>query len=103
MTIGTKFAPPYACIFMDQIESQVLKTQQHQPFVWFRYIDDIFFIWTHGREKLAGIIDNFNKFRPNLRFTHECSRKHITFLDLDMKIIDRKIFTVLLVKATDRH
>ena len=41
--IGTKFAPPYACIFMDQVESEFLKTQQHQPLVWFRYIDDIFF------------------------------------------------------------
>ena len=33
--IKTKFAPPYACIFMDQIESDFLKTQQHQPLVWF--------------------------------------------------------------------
>ena len=42
--IGTTFAPPYACIFMDQVESEFLKTQIHQPLVWFRYIDDIFFI-----------------------------------------------------------
>ena len=40
--IKTKFAPPYACIFMDQVESEFLKTQQHQPLVWFRYTDDIF-------------------------------------------------------------
>ena len=25
--VGTKFAPPYACIFMDQVESEFLKTQ----------------------------------------------------------------------------
>ena len=31
--IGTKFAPPYACIFMDQAESEFLKTQFHQPLV----------------------------------------------------------------------
>ena len=42
--IGAKFAPPYACTFMDQAESEFLKTQIHQPLVWFRYIDDIFFI-----------------------------------------------------------
>ena len=41
--IGTKLAPPYACIFMDQVESEFLKTQAQQPLVWFRYIDDIFF------------------------------------------------------------
>ena len=31
--IGTKFAPPYACIFMDQIETQFLKTEQCKPLV----------------------------------------------------------------------
>ena len=30
--IGTEFAPPYACIFMDEIEASFLKTQQLQPF-----------------------------------------------------------------------
>ena len=42
--IGTKFAPPYACIFIDQVQIEFLKTQIHQLLVWFRYIDDIFFI-----------------------------------------------------------
>ena len=60
---------------MDQAESEFLKTQQRQPLVWFKYIDDIFFIWTRGKEKLEGFLDNFNKFYPNLRFTHEYSRK----------------------------
>ena len=90
--IGNKFAPPYACIFMDQVESEFLKTQQHQPLVWFRYIDDIFFIWTHDQEKLEEFLDNFNKFHPNLRFTHEYSRKNVTFLDLDVKIIYRSAY-----------
>ena len=31
--IGTKFAPPYACIFMDQVESKFLQTQKFQPLV----------------------------------------------------------------------
>ena len=91
------------CIFLDQAESEFLKTQQHQPLVWFRYVDDIFFIWTHGQEKLEGFLDNFNKFHPNLRFNHEHSRKHVTFLDLDVKIIDHKILTDLHIKATDRN
>ena len=27
--IGTKFATPYACIFMEQVETEFLKTQNH--------------------------------------------------------------------------
>ena len=50
--IGTKFASPYACTFMDQVESKFLQTQKFQPLVWFRYIDDIFLIWTHDENSL---------------------------------------------------
>ena len=47
MAIGTKFAPPYPCIYMDQVEQQLLATQTNQPLIYLRYIDGIFFIWTH--------------------------------------------------------
>ena len=43
--IGTKFAPPYACIFMDYIETEFLKSQKIKTWPWKRFIDDIFFIW----------------------------------------------------------
>ena len=49
--IGTKFAPPCACIFMDQIENKFLRSQSHQPMVWFRYIDNIFFNLGSWRRK----------------------------------------------------
>ena len=35
-TNGTKFAPPYACIYMDKTESDFLKAQELQPIVLFR-------------------------------------------------------------------
>ena len=46
--IGTKFAPPYACIFIDRLENDILETQILKPLVWLHYIDNIFFIWTHS-------------------------------------------------------
>ena len=39
--IGTKFAPTYASIFIDKLESD------------YHYSDDVFFIWTHAEENLA--------------------------------------------------
>ena len=51
--IGTSFAPPCACIFMDQVKTEFLESQVYKPFVWFRYLDDVFFIWTYGQEKLS--------------------------------------------------
>ena len=44
-THGTKFAPPYTCIYTDKTETDFLKTQELQPFAWLRYIDNIFFIF----------------------------------------------------------
>ena len=56
--IETKFAPPYACIFMDQLEIKFLENQNLKSLVWFRYLDDIFFIWTHSEENLRNVILN---------------------------------------------
>ena len=78
--IGTKFAPPYAYIFMDQVESEFLKTQTHQLLVWFRYIDDVFFIWTHEQDKLEQFLVDLNKFYPSIKFKHESSRENVTLL-----------------------
>ena len=78
-SIRTKSAPPCACIFMDQIETKFLRTQSHQPMVCFRYIDNIFFIWTHGEEKLEKFMENFNAFNPKIEFTYESSKKVLPF------------------------
>ena len=72
--IGTKFAPTYACIFMDKIESDFLKTQKAKPLVWYRYID-VFFIWTHGEQKL----EELNNYHLNIKFTHESSKEKSPF------------------------
>ena len=76
-----RFAPTYASIFMDKLESHFLKSQELTPLLWYRYIDDVFFIWTHGEEKLALFIDDVNSYHPNINFTHESNKEHIPFID----------------------
>ena len=96
--IGTKFAPPYSCILMDHVESEFLKTQIHQPLVWFRYIHDIFFIWSKGQDKSEQFLVDFNKFLPTLKFIHESSRKSVTFLDVDVKYRMGKLLPIFTLK-----
>ena len=50
VAIGTKCAPPN--IFMNKLETGFLQSQNHILMVWFCYIDDTFFIWTHGEKEL---------------------------------------------------
>ena len=101
--IGTKFAPPYACIFMNDLETKFLEGQHLQPLVWSRYIDDIFLIWTHGEESLKKFLAELNDFNQYIKFTYEYSAKNIPFLDLKVGLKDGKITTDLHVKPTDRH
>ena len=69
--IGTNFTPPYACIFMDKVETEFLDKELLKPWVWLRYIDDIFFVLTHGEESLQKFLEHLNDFHPGLRFTSE--------------------------------
>ena len=50
--MGTRMAPSYANLFMAELEANLLTCTTHQPYIWWRFIDDIFAIWKHGRETL---------------------------------------------------
>ena len=54
---------------MDKFETGFLKTQKLHPFVWFRYIDDVFFTWTHCKEELENFMKELNSFRDHIKFT----------------------------------
>ena len=85
------------------MEGEFLEKQEYKPFIWLRYIDDIFFIWTHGEDKLKTFLENLNQFHPNIKFTHESSTESIPFLDLRVKLSQGKLETDLHIKPTDRH
>ena len=84
---------------MDNVETEFLETQTDKPFWWVRYIDDIFFIWTDGQEKLKVFSEDLNKFHPNLKFTSDSSDENVPFLDLKVKLKQGKIETDLYVES----
>ena len=65
---------------MDKIETALLETQDLQPLIWFRYIDDVFFIWTHGEQEIQVFLRNLNEFHTNIKFTYEPSKESIALL-----------------------
>ena len=88
---------------MDQVETEFPELQVYKPLLWFLYIDDAFFIWTHGHEKLRLFLEDLNKCHLNIKFTHETNKEDIVFLHLKVKLFDGKISTDLFVKSTDCH
>ena len=101
--IGTKMAPPYAILFMDDLETRILEYSTFKPSVWWRYIDDIFLIWEHGEENLKSFIECLDTFHPSIKFTHKWSNQTVDFLDVQVTIKENKLSTDLFVKPTDTH
>ena len=97
--IGTKFAPTYACIFMDEIETKFLNVNV-STIVLFRYIDDVFVIWTHGLDEVVSFMTEFNNYHPNTKFSYELNKKTITFLGLKVTFSGNKLTTGLYNKST---
>ena len=77
-----RFVPTYPSTFMGKIVTNFLDTQVFKLLVWFRYIDDVFFIWTHGKEKLEEFLKDFNNYHLIIKLTHEFNKESIPFLDL---------------------
>ena len=46
---------------MVEVEETFLETQSTKSLIWLRYIDDIFFIWTHGEQELERFLKDLNK------------------------------------------
>ena len=79
--IGTRNAPSSANLFMHDLESKLLAWAPVKPFIWLRYIDDIFMVWTEGEEKLLEFLKNFH---DTIKFTFDWSRDCINYLDVQV-------------------
>ena len=64
---------------MAALEETILNKVKNKPNIWWRYIDDIFFILEHGEESLKEFINEINSFHPTIRFTADCSKEKVNF------------------------
>ena len=94
--ISTKFVPPYACLYMDEVETKFLQTQRFKPLVWLRLL--IIYFSTHGEENLQNFMKELNNFKSNLKFIFECDNNSIDFLYLNVKLNHSCLY-----KHTDHH
>lgn len=50
--VGTKFTPPYTTLFITRFQKRIFQNNEFKVFLWYRYLGDIFCIWTKGSQKL---------------------------------------------------
>ena len=111
--MGTPMAVNFANQFMSKFESNLLEDYAalygKNPVSWFRFIDDIFFVWKDDLKSLNHFLcfcDSYaskNNYNSNIKFTSEYSSSNVVFLDTWMKIHGGRIITELYSKPTATH
>ena len=101
--IGTNCAPPYSILFLADLEERLLSSYDCNPSVWWRFIDNVIFIWTHGEEELQKFIDYLNASHHSIKFTVEWSWESINSLDTRVIKKDNTLVTDLYKKPEDTH
>ena len=101
--MGTRVAPSYANIFINDFEEKYVYNYRLQPVAWYRYIDDIFCLWQHGEDELEKFTTHLNSVHETIKFTIEKSRTSVSFLDTEVHLDNSHLYTNLYVKPTDRN
>ncbi|XP_018355594.1 PREDICTED: uncharacterized protein LOC108756348 [Trachymyrmex septentrionalis] len=69
--MGSPISSVIANIFMEHFAKEALKKTSKKPEVWFRYVDDTFVIWKHGRAELHVLVSK----KANGILGHQVYRK----------------------------
>ena len=88
---------------MAALEEKLLAESPLKPWLWWRFIDDIFLVWLHGEEKLLEFIDYLNGSHHSINFTAEWSNDRINFLDVQVIREGKGLVTDLYSKPTDTY
>lgn len=106
--MGKKFAPSYANIFMAQWEDSALKACKLKPLHYYRYLDDIWGVWTHSEEEFQVFLNTLNTHRDSIKIKSTSSHTSVDFLDTttfkgkqfaESHVLDIKVY----FKDTDTH
>lgn len=106
--MGKKFAPAYADIFMASWETAALKKCSLKPLHYYRYLDDIWGIWTHSAEEFDIFLDTLNNHNPSIKLKATTNKKTVDFLDTTTfkgpKFkLENKLDIKVYFKDTDTH
>ncbi|CAJ0931890.1 unnamed protein product [Ranitomeya imitator] len=101
--MGARCAPSFANLFMGWWEETSVypsRAFRENVLYWFRFIDDIFFIWAGSREGCEDFLRMLNDNVYNIYLTFEISLSTVGFLDLRLIRQNDIIYTDLFRKNT---
>ena len=104
VAMGKAFAPSLANIFLIPFDHLACNNFKVKPLAFYRYIDDIFFIWPGSIQELEEFELLLNSWNPSIHLTFTSSPSSVNFLDLTIYISQGNIInTKIYFKPTDQH
>jgi hypothetical protein len=89
--------PSFANLFMGYFEERFLDSCELKPWVWWRFLDDVFMIWLHGEEELNNFLSKLNSFQRILSLLGKLVDRKLLFLMCGLiKLMVRSILMCIL-------
>ena len=99
--MGTRLALTYAIIFMNGFVQEFIYSYRKPPAIWFRFIDDIWGPYKGSEEEMLEFFAHCNSVHESIKFTFECSKEKIVFLDVLTYREGNKLLVTLPTKPHD--
>ena len=80
IAMGTKMPVAFSVIFMADLEKRLLAASPLKPFVWKKFIEDIFSLWNIPMEEVSIFVNFANSLHPTIKFTCEVSSERAVFI-----------------------
>jgi hypothetical protein len=102
MAMGSPISPVLCNLFMEDLETRAISSFTHKPEVFFRYIDDIFFVWPELECSISEFHVHLNNQDSNIQFTMELENNgKFHFLDVLVSRVTGRLVTEVYRKATN--
>jgi hypothetical protein len=81
--MSSPLAPVIANFYMEHFEQKAISTAIKKPARWYRYMDDIFAVWPHGKDDLQDFLQHLNIIHNSIKFMMEAEQdRTLPFLDV---------------------
>ena len=99
----TSCAPSLANLFKGRFDKNFIDNYHLKLLLWLWFIDDIFHVWTHGKDEFNQFVQSTNSVHTTIKFTCEYSKTAVECLDTRVILhpVTTELHTTLNTKLTD--
>ena len=62
----------------------MLRICEFRPWVWWRFLNDVFFIWLHGEDRLKEFLKFTSSFHKTIKYTWDYFTSKVSYLDVSI-------------------